>query len=94
MSKYNQRKHRDHNGNVCYTFSWKNGGGNHVYAHSKKGAIRCAKKFGAGTHNRHGDKYANPNTDCVTLVPNEETFRSVTKDQLHKFDYGLYLMTI
>ena len=94
MGKYNQRKHRDHNGNVCYTFSWEGGGGNHVYAHSKRGAIIAAKKLGAGTHNRHGDKYAKPDTDRVVLVPNEETFRSVTIEQLRKFDYGLYLMTI
>lgn len=88
------KKHRNKNGDLCYVFAWEQGGGNSVYAHSKKGAIRRAKLFGQGTHNRHGDKYAKPDTDRVVLVPNEETFRSVTIEQLRKFDYGLYLMTI
>ena len=91
MSK---RKHRNINGDICYVFAWEQGGGNHVYAHSKRGALKRAKLFGAGTHNRDGEKYKNPIKGRAVLIPIESTIRSVTIDQLFKFDRGLYLMTI
>jgi len=90
MSK---RKHRNHNGDLCYTFAWEQGGGNHVYAHSKKGALRRAKLLGNNTHDRHGQKYSKEFPGSV-LVPIESSIRSVTYEQLLEFDRGLYLMTI
>jgi len=91
MSK---RKHRNKNGDICYVFAWKQGGGNNVYAHSKSGAIRRAKLLGEGTHNRDGEKLLNPVKGREVLVPNEKSIRSVTYEQLLEFDRGLYLMTI
>ena len=84
------KKHRNKNGDICYIFSWKQGGGNHVYAHSKKAALRRAYKLGAGTHTRNGDKLKYPHERAV-LVPNEDSIRSVTLGELFEFDKGLYL---
>lgn len=84
------KKHRNHNGDICYTFAWEQGGGNHVYAYSKKGAIRVAKKFGAGTHNRHGEKYVESSSGSI-LTPQEGSFRSVYLEELLEFDRNLYL---
>lgn len=88
------KKHRNKNGDICYVFAWENGGGNHVYAHSKKGALIRAKLFGAGTHTRDGEKYKNPIKDRKALVPASSTIRSVTYGELLEFDEGLRLMTI
>lgn len=88
------KKHRNKNGDICYVFAWENGGGNHVYAHSKKGALRRATLFGAGTHNRDGEKYKNPSKDRLALVPIESSIRSVSLGELVEFDEGLRLMTI
>ena len=84
------KKHRNHNGDICYTFAWEQGGGNHVYAYSKKGAIRLAKKVGAGTHDRHGKKYKKTYPFSV-LTPQEESFRSVYLEELLEFDRHLRL---
>ena len=89
-----QKKHRNANGDICYIFAWENGGGNHVYAHSKKGALIRARLFGKGTHNRDGYKYKNPIKDRAVLTPLESTIRSVTYGELLEFDEGLRLMTI
>jgi len=88
------KKHRNKNGDLCYVFAWEQGGGNSVYAHSKKGALRRAKLFGQGTHNSDGEKLLNPVKGREVLVPNEKSIRSVTLEELNEFDRGLYLMTI
>jgi hypothetical protein len=88
------KKYRNKNGDSCYVFSWEQGGGNHVFAHSKKGAVRRAKFLGMGTHNRDGDKLSKPVEGRIVLTPDEKTIRSVTFDQFKEFDRGLYLMTI
>ena len=86
------KKHRNHNGDLCCTFTWNQGGGNHVYAHSKKGAIRRAKLFGMATHDRNGKKYPEaPCNDVVALIPRESSFSSVYINELIEFDRGLYL---
>lgn len=88
----NPKKHRNDNGDLCYIFNWEQGGGNHVYAHSKKGAIRRAKQVGAGTHDRNGRKYSKslPRTS-VALIPTESSLRSVYLNELMEFDRGLCL---
>lgn len=85
-----ERKHRNRNGDICYTFAWEGGGGNHVYAHSKRAAYRRAVKLGAGTHTRNGDKLKVP-AERNPLVPVEDTFRSVNLTELFEFDKNLYL---
>jgi hypothetical protein len=65
-----------------------------VFAESKRAALRRAKKFGAGTHDRNGYKYDKPFTHRKVLVPDEKSIRSVTYEELVEFDRGLYLMTI
>lgn len=89
-----KKKHRNENGDICYVFNWEGGGGNHVYAHSKRGALVRAKLLGKGTHNRDGYRYKEYNSSKAVLVPVESSIRSVTLDQLVEFDRGLYLMTI
>jgi hypothetical protein len=88
------KKYRNTNGDMCYVFAWECGGGNSVFAESKRAALRRAKKFGAGTHDRNGYKYDKPFTDRKVLVPDEKSIRSVTYEELKEFDRGLYLMTI
>ena len=87
-------KHRNINGDLCYVFAWEQGGGNSVYAHSKKGALRRAKLFGQGTHNHDGEKYEEPMKGRAVLTPIESSIRSVTLNELLEFDRGLHLMTI
>tara|TARA_R100001198_G_scaffold3709_1_gene2141 strand:- start:572 stop:871 length:300 start_codon:yes stop_codon:yes gene_type:complete len=87
------KKYRNENGDLCYVFAWECGGGNSVFAESKRSALRRAKKFGAGTHDRNGYKHDKPYKGSV-LVPNEKSMRSVTYEELKEFDRGLYLMTI
>lgn len=84
------KKYRNHNGDICYTFAWEQGGGNHVFAYSKKAAVRVAKKVGAGTHDRHGRKYKKEHPLSV-LTPQDGSFRSVSLEELLEFDKHLYL---
>ena len=84
------KKQRNHTGDIYYTFAWEQGGGKHFFAYSKKSAVRVAKKFGAGTHNRHGEKHVEASSGSA-LIPQEESFRSVYLEELLEFDRNLYL---
>jgi len=86
-------KHRNLNGDICYVFAWEQGGGNHVYANSKRTALRRAQLFGKSTHDRDGKKHDKPLPGSV-LTPIESSIRSVTLNELLEFDRGLHLMTI
>lgn len=86
-----EKKHRNANGDTCWVFAWEQGGGNHVYSHSKRGAQRRATLFGAGTHTRDGDKLKHP-AKGDALTPDPSTIRSVSLTELREFDQGLRMM--
>lgn len=89
-------KYRNINGDACYVFAWIGGGGNHVYANSKKSAIARAKAFGASLRDRDGVAYSYEDRQrfakTETLVPDERSFRSVTFEQFLEFDRGLAML--
>ena len=89
-------KYRNINGDACYVFAWVGGGGNHVFANSKKSAISRAKAFGAGLRDRDGVAYSFEDRQLfakrVTLVPVESSVRSVTFEQFLEFDRGLAML--
>jgi len=89
-------KYRNSNGDACYVFAWEGGGGNHVFANSKKSAISRAKAFGAKLRDRDGVAYSFEDRQrfakSVTLVPVESTVRSVTFEQFLEFDRGLAML--
>ena len=87
------KKHRNQNGDICYIFRWEQGGGNNVFAKSKKTALRRAQLFGASTHNRDGVK-RKEGSHGITLIPIPDSLRSVTLEEYLEFDKGLYLLSI
>lgn len=89
-------KYRNINGDACYVFAWEDGGGNHVFANSKKSATSRAKAFGACLRDKNGVAYPPEQLKHfegkVTLVPIESSIRSVTFEEFLEFDRGLAML--
>lgn len=90
------KKYKNSKGDTCYVFSWVGGGGNHVYARTKKSALLRATAFGASLRDRDGVAYSFEDQQrfakTVKLVPVESSLRSVTFEQFLEFDRGLAML--